>query len=58
MDSCSIEMATVTVICPFCEGEGVVPSPDADDFTLNEVCAACGGEGYMDAETGDETITD
>jgi len=52
--SFSKPMTAVTVTCPVCEGEGVIPSPDSDDFALDIVCPACGGEGYLDAEVDDE----
>ncbi len=38
----------VVVDCPRCEGDGVVPDPDADDFTLDIECPACLGEGWLD----------
>lgn len=43
------------ILCPRCQGEGVVPSPDAyDEGFLDEPCDLCGGEGWLEVEERDE----
>ena len=44
----------VVVDCPRCEGAGVIPDPDQDDFKLDIVCPACEGQQYLDIIVEDE----
>lgn len=45
---------TVTIRCPVCSGEGVVPSPEADGL-VDEICETCDGEGWLDVEVEDDS---
>ena len=52
----SSKMAVVTVKCPVCAGDGVVPDPRTDGL-LDMTCPACHGEGWLDVEVAlDEGI--
>lgn len=46
-------MKQVTLKCPVCAGEGVIPDSLSDGL-IDMVCPACQGEGWLDAETEDE----
>ncbi len=43
----------VTVKCPVCAGDGVVPDPRVDGL-LDMTCPACYGEGWLDVETEED----
>jgi DnaJ-class molecular chaperone len=43
----------VTLTCPVCKGEGVIPDPSLEGF-LDTECPACDGYGWLEADLEDE----
>jgi hypothetical protein len=50
-----IDVARVTIGCPVCGGEGVIPDPADDEAFLDIPCPLCDGEGWVEGETDEAT---